>query len=255
MNRPIGFNLLAGLVLVCAVNSALATPLTLSSAYTSAEAQDNPEEVYQVDYETSIPYSKDLSVVAGNSTSRTRFRRHSTVDGAVFGFLTTHQFGGDGQNDGVCCDYAVSSGSLTFVPLVDTTFAIEGLYTSLGAFMFVTQVVELLEDGARVFTDWTDSEGVSSESFVVGDIGDGNVNNWNVGSSTGVLTAGKEYEFSFFQEIAPDGSLVQDIAFGTAFGRICLAIGTAKCASNPIPSPSALALIVLGLFGFRLRSR
>lgn|GEM_PF-6059264 len=158
-------------------------------------------------------------------------------------------FGFDHQLGTVSGAFAKSMTSIKFTPTGDGTYdwsggvSLEGGPT--GSEYGFALTVEFLEEGVTLFNNHQESSGVDEESFTLGELGgDPNLAEL-IGSLSGALASGNEYELRYTYLTTAQSNE----AFGAfAAGGIQLDIWTI-----PAPGAALLGIIGLSLIGWRAR--
>jgi hypothetical protein len=226
--------------------AAWAGPITiLGSTVQSCAAPNNGSASCSPD--TSTTYGARMVSAANEGASSTTWVNwiDAGPGGALFDFDFAH------TRLGQLYSYAQSYGSITFMALEDTTYAISGSYTvtDVGDPGLVYSYASLHRpNGVPVFRDVSHSSFTANEILTVGSNTDGEINTF-VGSATGTLLAGQTYEFLLIHYL----STVPEADRGaSATGCVTLTIGVANgagsCGSpatvpdNGISTASLLAL-------------
>jgi len=244
MNLKLTFAPLFLLVLMN-TTTALASPITINWSSVKSVVLDGaiPGGFVEETYLGTTYTSTEITAVQGDSRATT------TTDWQDFGSSAVFDFSLEQQRAGAEGSYAVSfERSLFFTANQDTSYALEGFYALTGAGAVYSDI-SLLDRTTgfemTLFQDISYSLNTLDEVFVLGDIGDGDTANTNVGSLTGILIAGRSYKFTSTQSIqlldGPDSG-------ATALGNLSLTVGT-------VPEPESLAIFAVGLavLGFRRR--
>lgn len=186
----------------------------------------------------SIPSSHLLDATRGEYYSRNQISY--TGSGNQVTLLNEFSQERDGQMD----SFSVSLGKVRFTAVANSTFSLSGIYSA--SHVTTASHLYLRAD----FTDLTTSQWVNSEqtseytlneSFILGG-GGGDSANVFIGSLTGSLIAGHNYEFSY---AATTHALFGADGGATASGFVRLDIG-GGAPSNAVPD-SGTTLALLGL--------
>ncbi len=245
----------AGTVLLMASIAANASPITISSASIFAQTDDDSGS-YGSDLDSSTAFgARSLLAVQGGHSSAIDINWEDTGSGALFDFDVNQ------ARDGTLNGNANSTGTLRFTANVGTTFSVSGLYsaddvTSSGRVYSDVYLKNLTDGGAYLFRDYNQSLNTANESFTVGVAGEGDDDNSFIGSATGNLIAGNEYEFRFENLIqAYSGADGGASATGCVTLSIGAASGAGSCGISSVPEPMPLTMLGAGLAVLGLRRK
>lgn len=197
---------------------------------------------------TAIPTTETLTATSGNSSNITNIIYSGDVGSATFSVDMSHSIDNtDGLSTFGLLDYAQTVNNFfEFTANIDAIYSVSGFYNMLGPAGTTTFLDVLLEDkttGTSLFQDLTESNSTENESFVLGNIGDGDSSNTNSGFLTGNLIAGHEYKFLFKSLIRSlDGNGQESLVAATGTGNVTLNIAT-------VPVPATVWLFGSGLIG------
>ncbi len=230
-----------------------AAPITITSARFLINASDGVDLVTEIDEGAGFGF-RSLLGVDGASSSVTDFNIVDTGSGALLDLDMGHVRGG-----------ALNSIARTVVSTVGFTadaassYSVSGLYSAdnvsgIGRVFSQVSLRNLTTDTV-LFTDYEESENTSDVDFIVGVGGEGDASSLLLGSATGFLVAGNEYEFVINNFIYAD-----PIADGgaSATGCVTLSIGGATGAGScgiSVPEPMPLTLLSFGLLALGLRRK
>lgn len=227
----------------------MAIPITVTSNNIRAFAYDDATgTVNDVFNSTAIPATQTLTATSGNSSSVTDINYTGDATSAVLSVDMSHSIdntGGASTPGGF--DYAYTDDVyFYFTADLNTTYEISGFYDMLGtATRTYTEVwLRDLTAGTTLMREHESSDFTASESFLVDGLGTGDISNYILGSLTGDLLAGHNYQFYFANYIQSYNG-AETFTANTATGNMTLTIGT----PTSVPEPSILALLSLGLIG------
>jgi hypothetical protein len=231
-------NLLASILFVSIAATAQAS-ITISNSPIYAVAETGGASAGNFFNGTTIPTSTTLDAIVGNVYSK------NTIDWSVNGAQTILSFDMDHMRVGAAGSYAQTYGSwLTFTANNNEPYELSGYYnvTDVGTSGYVSLFTHLhdVTANADLFFNQQYSLNTINEQFVVDDT-DGDNYNSLIGSPTGNLIAGHDYEL-YFEGLVyayPDAD-----AGASALGNFTLTIGIAN---DTVPEPLSL-LVWSGLF-------
>jgi hypothetical protein len=228
-----------------------AAPISVTGSNVTTRASDDTGSIVEVtSTSTTIPTSETLTITEGNSSSTTVISYSGNANSTTFSWDAEISIDNSGGlSTPACCDFADSFNDfLFFTADVDATYSISGFYDHSGP-VGTTVFFEawLFDSGTYLFRDVSESRSTANEYFVLGDVGDGDYSNTNVGELTGNLIAGHSYTFfyqSWIQALDADDLETEVSAIGNS--NVTLDI-------SAIPVPASVFLFssgFLGLIGF-----
>jgi len=164
------------------------------------------------------------------------------------------------SHDGALYSLAYNRDSaFNFTADSNTTYALSGQHsvTDVTTPGRVYSRVNLYDvtNSTYLFRDINQSDNTLNESFNVGIFGEGDYYDISLGSASGNLIAGNQYQFAFAHYIqatpTADGGAA---ATGCITLSICGATGAGSCGSS-VPEPMPLTLLGAGLAALGLRRR
>lgn len=243
----------ACLIALTAPRITWAAPISVTGSNVTTRASDDTGSIVEVtSTSTTIPTSETLTITEGNSSSTTAISYSGNANSTTFSWdaeISIDNTGG--LSTASCCDFADSFNDfLFFTADVDATYSISGFYDHSGpAGTTVFFEAWLFDSGTYLFRDVSESRSTANESFVLGDIGDGDYSNTNVGELTGSLIAGHSYTFfyqSWIQALDADDLETEVSAIGNI--NVTLNVST-------VPPPASVFLFSSGLLGLMGVSR
>jgi len=153
------------------------------------------------------------------------------LDSSVFGLAFEH------DRDDAYQSFAQSSGQIAFTANEYLRYEFEGSYALLGERrMRLVASIKDAETNEYIFRSDQISNSTPDDLLTIGDLG-GDESNVLVGSPFGVLDAGRDYIMSYSCYISAQGS---------GAGR-ATASGNLRFAVTPVPEPTCVMLVNLGL--------
>ena len=246
--------LAAGFSLLLASFAASASPIIINSSNIVSIANDAIGSGRTVEDTSTAFGSRSLLAIDGAANSSTNINWVDTGSGALFDFDMNH------TRTGALNSFSQSyEAVLRFTAGANTTYSLTGDYsaddiTSAGR-IYSYVGLRNISTNSFLFRDLNDSRNTLDESFMIGIGGEGDYHNLFVGSQTGLLVAGDQYEL-FFQNVIQAISIADGGASAT--GCVTLSIGGAtgagSCGSS-VPEPMPLTMLGAGLAALGLRRK
>ena len=243
-----------GMATLTGSTSAWATPVNLQQFNSFVAAWDNantgPSDVVSTSI-SGIPGATSATAALSASSNSVQLAASGDNSGAIFSFDTQ-------QSISSFYGYTRAYGELIFSISETTSYSLDGFFNSStgsmadyvphpspGLMTGVAFFVGLytLNWGGPFFADQSLSYSTPDETFVLGDLNDGDAGNYTAGSLNGQLTAGN-YRL-YYENYIQDYSNVD----ASASGGFTLTLG------NPasVPEPRVALLMVIGLLGLGLQ--
>lgn len=235
------------LIVLAAPGSTSAALITITGNNVTTRASDDTGSIVEVtSTSTTLPPTETFTISEGNSSSTTIVSYSDSATSTTLSWDVDISIDNtDGLSTAGCCDFADSFNDfLFFTADVDATYSISGLYNLIGpSEATVYYEAWLIDSGTYLFRDVSESRSTVNESFLLGDIGDGDYSNTNDGELTGKLIAGHSYAFFYQSWIqALDANDLETEVSASAESNITLNI-------TAVPLPSTLLLFGSGLLG------
>jgi len=233
-------------------SSVFASTIAVTSSNVVASASDDTSSLAAQSFNViTLDTTQGLIAVSGNSSSTSNINFSSDANSVTFSVDVENNIDNSlGLLTTGCCDEAGSGFSaLTFTADVDTNYSVSGFFDSLSSIATETILSASLfdiTDNIFLLNEYSESRSTVNESFVLDGISEGDYTNQLVGSLTGNLIAGHDYQYSFVTKIKSLNQFAQEtesIASGT--GNVTLSIGT----PTVVPIPAAIWLFGSGLIG------
>jgi hypothetical protein len=212
---------------------AFAVSITLnggSSSFIKSTAYDGTDYDAPSHYPASLPDSGTVYANGGESSATTSY----TLSNEGFEFTFDH------ARTGTDTAYSESEGSLYFSGDSDGSYVLGGVYTAIDEQGRLTSMeVRLYDQTTRdyLFRNLQRSNTTPNESFTLG-LEEGDLSSILVGSLTGTLRAGHEYQL-YFRDYIYNGA-AEATTLATATGTLSLIFA---------PEPSTFLLFASGLVG------
>ena len=238
---------LLGAVCACAVgivtsHATFASPVTVTNNFVEAKALDASLST-DSSLPTTIPYTDTLTAMQGNSSNITNINYSGDASSVTFTYDFTHSIDST-VGDTNLIDFARTQNiSLRFTANSNSTYSIDGFYAMSGTGEPKTSFNVALRDlttSTTLLDDFTESQNSANASFILGVIGDGDFGDSIIGSLTGNLVAGHNYQFIMSAYI--QANVNNTTAAASASGEVNLNIGA-------VPIPAAIWLFGSGLLG------
>ncbi len=231
-----GLHLLALLTLATTIaSSASASPIVMTRGTLSSAVRDGTDARDQVFSFANLLPSYEVVTASAGATSMTTIRdwRVAPDDTTTLGFEFEHMRSGDfgSFTDGMGVQFSFIAEQTLWFDLTGF-FALDG-----GEFIEFSADLVDRTTGTTLFSNIQQSEATADQRFELGGQA-GDLNNELTGRLSGVLNAGSEYALSYRTLL--NTRVVDDGASGR--GGVWLTIRT-----TPMPEPSTLALMGLGL--------
>jgi hypothetical protein len=216
--------------------SALASPVTINWSSVKSVARDGAvSSGYVEDVYTGLGYTTHVTAATQSASSAT-----TTTDWQDAGTSASFDFSFNHVRGGAEGSYATSyERSLFFTAMADADYSLAGFYGLTGsdaiyADIWLADITVGFE--SSLFRDTAYSIQTENEFFLLGDIGDGDNTNVNIGNLAGQLVSGHQYRFTSSHYIqllqGPDGG-------ASASGNLNLTVS--------IPAPDTLPLVLSAL--------
>lgn len=222
------------------LSTLLAAPAAFALTITLTPFQNQVSANAGADFNTSspaaVPESGSVTETDGGNAATTGY----SLSASSFEITFNHSRAGDAFG------YAQSGAGFNFSLDENVDYALDGLYTAadpLGQRILLQVVLTDLTASSTLFQSYQESNATENESFTLG-LEEGDFINALVGSPTGTLIAGHEYQLFVL-------SLIQTNDEGAAIS----ASASGSATLTFVPEPSATALVALGLVGLVVRRR
>lgn len=225
---------------------ASAMPITINSNSVGAGASDSSAEITDVYTSTAIPASATVSAVSGTSSSINNINYLGSASGVSLGVDMSHTI--NNLDGGV--DYSMTYDNIMrFTANESASYSLSGFYDITGTSTNSSLYVNLSDvtTGSTLYLNFLTSS--DDTSFLLG--------NDAIGSLTGSLITGHEYQFFF---VASIGDTASTLGQATASGEVVLDIGdigqlnATSSAVARVPEPEISVLLASGLLGIVLVS-
>lgn len=222
----------------------LASPISITSNNIYSYANDVTTDSAHFNGIT-IPAYGVLTATIGNSSSVTNYDYDDTTSSAMFSYVFSHSIDNT-TGDTSTGDYAASYATqFYFTADTSATYSIDGYYSMVGPSGTRTFLEVYLQDLSTgyLFYDKSLSQDTANETFIAGDILDGDYSNQTIGSLMGNLVNGHTYSFQFVAYIQAENPVTNPIVITASSG------GEVNLVIEAVPIPATVWLFGSGLLG------